>query len=490
MKIYSIRFRLTLLFVAIFGSTLIGLSIAGYQFYVRNQQDVFDASLLNHAIDVASAINVDAFGRLILFGLNSTDIAKIQPFSLERSYMQIRSTNGSIMTRSLNLEGQSLPLSNEEMARLPFELLLFKTIPSSRMPAVGAKRSPSYRHVSYYVTKPGIPPLILQIAVPMTYIESSRDSLRLFLLFAIPSVLLIATISGYDLSRRALSPVSGIIAKAERIGVGELSQRIPVPPIKDEIYQLATTFNKLLERIEASVRANERFVANASHQIKTPLAILKGELEVFLKGSRSEEEKEAFFNSASEEIEALSQLIEKLLVLANVDAGAQNLKLEVEPLDEIVFATVARLKPLAAAKNIVTKVDISSEVSEDAAPELEVKCDAGLVGTLFQSLIENALKFAPAHSTIEVRISDLDTRVAVDVVDHGPGIPQEALKHIFDRFYRAPTSEVKTQGFGLGLAIAKRIVEIHGGTIEVSSVPNKETKFRVELPKALTKTLT
>lgn len=481
-KVRSVRFRLTVLFVLIFGSTLIGLSIAGYQFFVRNQQFDFDTALFNRAVDVASAINLDMFGRVVAYDPRGADFQKIQPFPIERSFMQVRSANGIVIGRSSNLGTFTLPLSPVELQSLQTELVSFSTIPGNKMPSTADRRFSSYRHISYFVNKPGVPPLVLQIAAPMSYVERANRDLRYFLLFAIPSILIIATISGYDLSRRGLAPVLKMISKAEEIGVGQISSRIPVPSTRDEIHQLAVTFNKLLDRMESSVRSNERFVANASHQLKTPLAILRGELELIRKGTPSQEELDEFLTSADEEIQTLSSLIEKLLILASVDAGTQTLKYSLERIDEIAIEVFSSLESLAKDKNLHTRIDL--EPSEGGT--FEFQGDAGLIRTVLQAVFENAIKYSSDGGQIQIQIKDFTNKVTLAVSNTGPGIEEFEKKQVFDRFYRARKSEASgTQGFGLGLAIAKRIVDLHGGYIGVESVPGSLTVFTIVLQKKI-----
>lgn len=476
----SIRFRLTAIFLIIFGTTLIGLSIAGYQFFVGMQQKDFDSALYNHAVDISTTINLDFFGRLSVHFLTPEGLAKRQPFPIERSFMQVRSIQGNIIARSANLEEAEIPLPQPEYKTLLDDGVLYSKIEGKNLSTSHIRKQYTYRIVNYVISKPNVPPLILQLAAPMSYLESVNREIFSFLVIGIPLILAIATFLGFYTAQRALVPVANIIDKAEAIDLSRLNERVPVPETKDEIFQLALTVNRLLDRVQTSIEANDRFVANASHQIKTPLAILKGEIDLLLSRPRSGEETQKFLMSASDEIKTLTRLIENLLVLARIDAGHQSLEQTQFRFDEVALEVIQKLEPLAAQKSLRLKIKIAQS-SLESESFFETKGDSELLKNMFTNLIENAIKYSPENNMIEIELGGDNQYLAFRVSDNGPGISNLDLPHVFDRFYRSASS--KGEGFGLGLPIAQRICDLHSGLIKCESEIGKGTQFTTYIKK-------
>ena len=326
----SIRFRLTGLFVLLFGTTQIVLAVLIYELFVRSHQKQFDAALYNHALDIAQNVDMDAFGELSVKSDILSDGGKIFPFSTGRAFIQILKTDGRIVARSGGLGGSRLPLFLEDWQMINREGVAFRTLGKKDLPVEFVGKRSSYRLVSYLVTDRfvGSPKsYILQVAVPMNFLEETIDSLLKLLLIAVPLTLIAATLLGLWFARRALQPVADIIDSAKSLSPANLSARVPVPPVDDELKTLSLTLNELLARLQRAFESQERFVADASHELKTPLAILRGELDVLNLRARSPGEIQEFLASASKEIDSLSGIVENLLLLARVDAGAGSLKI-------------------------------------------------------------------------------------------------------------------------------------------------------------------
>ena len=472
----GIRLRLTALFVAIFGLTLIVFSLLIYRVFTQNLQSEFDADLFNHALDVAQGIEVDVFGNVAV----NTDVlssgGKIFPFSVGSAFLQLSTLDGRILARSRSLGKAELPRSAEDLRILQAQGAVFRTLNQKEFPDVGqgarkAQASTKYRLLTYLVTKGEGVTLLLQVAVPMTLVEQESRGLVTFFLVMIPLSLILAAFGGLYLSRRALAPVAAMIDKARSLSPSRLGERIPVPGPQDEIRQLALTLNGLLDRLQQAFDSQERFVADASHQLKTPLAILRGELDLLRKREPTREETEAFLSSSSQELEYLSRMVEDLLLLARVDAGEAAVEAGTVRLDEVALEAVSRLKLLATRRGVAIRFNLDSEHGE---PEFEVRGDSDLLRSLLQSLIENAIKYSP---TVQVTVSSEADWVWVRVKDEGPGIPAEDLPRIFERFYRAHSQPKDAGGTGLGLAIAKRISEVHHGLLLAESELGKGSVF-------------
>ncbi|HEX4925886.1 MAG TPA: ATP-binding protein [Bdellovibrionales bacterium] len=473
----SIRVRLTILFVGIFTVTLLIFSSLLYNAFSETQQREFDVALYNHAVDIANSLDFDLFGSLSIDARNIYDQQKLLPFSLGRSLLQIRRLDGTTILRAEELGGNDLPFQENDFSELQDRGHGYGNVRARELGLEG--ENVAYRLINYVVKRPGYPMLILQIAVPKTLLEAERRGIRAFFILAVPLIILISAAGGYWFSRRALKPVKDIIAKTESIHADRLSERLPVPEENDEIRHLSETVNGLLQRLEDAFKSQERFIADASHQLKTPLAVLRGELDVLLRGARDQKEVDAFLESASQEIVSLSKTIEDLLLLARVDAGKAAVFATEVRLDDLVLTELARLEKLAKGKGVKLHFDITG-FEGDETPN--VKADRDLLGHLIYNLIENAIKYSPSSQVVRVTVNN-GPRVELAVADRGPGIEAAEQERVFDRFYRV--AQTRTTGVGLGLAIAQKIAQLHGAKITVKSEPGEGSRFAVEFKKGL-----
>jgi signal transduction histidine kinase len=477
----SIRFRLTALYVTFFGATLIIFSSILYNALIRTHQRDFDIDLYNYTVDVASGINLDATGEISIVNDALTNEEKIIPFTLGSSFVQLLDSTGNAITRSRTLGSGKLPLYREDWSELLNRKVAIRTVerkeifknsrqklgknPTEAATSETPANIQTYRLISYPVTSSLGGNFILQIAAPTTLLDQAAQGLRNFLLFGIPITLFVSTFAGYYFASQALNPVKSIIAKAKQLTPGNLSERIPLPVVDDELKKLTLTLNDLLDRLQQAFDSQERFIADASHELKTPLAILRGELDLMQSRSRSQEEILEFVNSASQDLEHLSSVVEDLLLLARVDAGRALLTFSPVRLDEEALEAISRMEILARKKEIKLRFELQND---NASPsEFQIDGDADLLRIMMKNLIENAIKFSPAGSTVEIRLLDRKSELEFSVRDQGPGIPDHLKEKIFDRFFRIATKENISQGAGLGLAIVCRIVQAHHGKLNV-----------------------
>ncbi|MCM2278119.1 MAG: HAMP domain-containing histidine kinase [Oligoflexia bacterium] len=491
----SLRFRLTALYVSLLGATLVVFSSVLYNSMVRNQLASFDIDLYNHAVDIADNIRFDAFGDLHIGSDLASGTGKIVPFAVGSTFIQILSTEGEILIRSRTLGAKArLPVYRDDWRQLNHQRSAVRTIRYTEI-FPGAKKNPNYRLISYPVNQRLLGNYILQLAVPMTFLEESARGLRALLLIGIPLALLLAAAVGFHLAGRALRPVNAIIEKARQLGSANLSERLPVPAAEDELRRLSVTLNELLDRLQRAFESQERFVADASHELKTPLAILRGELDLMRSRERSPEETSQFLATASQELDHLSRLVADLLTLARMDAGAASLSLQPTRMDELVIETLSRLEPLARAKDVGFSFELVPQDSAEEPPAgenlFEISADDDLLRILAKNLVENAIKFSPPGSTVRARLEDEVSAVRFTVENRGPSIPPELQAKIFERFVRAPLpgrNANEVPGAGLGLPIAKRIAAAHQGSLEVRSPISPEIPegavFTVRLERA------
>ncbi len=316
---------------------------------------------------------------------------------------------------------------------------------------------------------------LIDAAVPTEPFDQALDGFRLIEKRFLPLLVVLASLLGYFLSGRALAPVNRIVESAERIGVQNLSRRLEVPRAKDELRRLTETLNAMLDRIESSVAHITQFTADASHDLRTPLALIRTNAELALRRPRRDEEYRATLGRILAAAEESTQLIEHLLTLARADAGASQLRFEIADLSQVLRKVSQEARILAQSKGL----NFSEEI--DAGP-LPVSMDASAMERLFLALLDNAVKYTPQGS-VSLSSYSCDGQAIVEVQDTGVGISETDLPHIFDRFYRADQVRSReVRGSGLGLAIARWIAEMHKGAIEVESQLSQGSVFRIYLP--------
>ncbi len=445
--------------MVIFGSTTILFS--GFLYYSLNDsllQD-FDNALYNYAVDVSRNIDIGPKNDL-LFPPLKVDEGKIFPFPSGTALIQVRHVSGEVLTQSGEFGGFKFPYKSDVEKIKKGEDSSYRTLNiTDDLPEAEAF---SYRLVTFPLDSVNAPSLFLQIAVPMSTFESQLDRLQIIISFGLPAVLLIAIISGLYFSSRALRPVQEIIEKANRIDATNLTERVPVPIANDQIRMLAETQNQMLDRIEKSFQSQERFVADASHQLLTPLTILRGEIEIQQKTTHKDPN---FLDSALQEVDNLSKIVKDMLLLARIDAGSDLPNFTQLEVDEVLLDVISRCQKIAIKKEIQIKFEI-----QEKAERPRVLGDADLLANLFFNIIENAIKYSPHQADVSVRLIWQTDITTVEISDHGPGIPQGQLETIFNRFSRVNPSG-KTQGFGLGLAIAKKIATLHNSQMEIIQSP-------------------
>jgi len=325
---------------------------------------------------------------------------------------------------------------------------------------------------------------IVTVAQGLNDRDAMLRAARAIYLVAIPALLTLALIGGYVLAGRALAPVGKMAAQAREIGAATLSQRLRVPNAYDELGQLANVFNGLLDRLDRAFAQQRQFVADASHELRTPVAIVRGEAEVALaKDVRPEEEYRETLEIIHDEGRRMSRLVEDLFLLARADSGQLAPESTELYLDEVVGDSVRSLRTLAAAR------DISIEYETDG--EMPLRGDEALLRRLVVNLVENAIKYGRAGRPVKVQAhrGSADEYV-VSVLNEGVPISPADQHRVFDRFFRTSDGapEVATTegdsggGAGLGLAIARWIAEAHGGKLELTRSDSEGTEFRAILP--------
>src|ERR1700693_1684531 len=318
----------------------------------------------------------------------------------------------------------------------------------------------------------------IEIAIYTEDFERATDRFQKVLYSIAPAFLLLAALGGYWISRRALAPVEKIIGDARRIGVTSFSERLTVSRTGDELESLAETLNEMLARLDASYQRVIQFTADASHELRTPISVMRTNAEITLRKPRTESEYREALSGILVEAETLSRLVEQLLDLARADSGAAALAAVRVNLSEALAKAYRQARVLAESKQLKITAKIPIE-------PMWVQGDAAALERLFLIFLENAVKYTPSGGTVDVRLSSLERTAIAEIRDTGIGIAAKDISHIFERFYQADPSRSRDNGGrGLGLAIGRWIAQSHGGDITVESELAKGSSFQIRLPLA------
>ncbi|HXT59688.1 MAG TPA: ATP-binding protein [Pirellulales bacterium] len=339
-----------------------------------------------------------------------------------------------------------------------------------------------HRLVLHEFHKPGLPVFTVCVGTTLAHVDEDVSRLTDLMTVAGAAILLLAPLGGFWLAGRATHPLARIIHTASRLRPSHMEERLPIRGVGDQLDQLSLTINSFLDQIGDYLARNREFVANAAHELRSPLAAIQSSVEVALNAKRSTEEYQELLGEIVDECSRLGVLVNQLLLLAENDSG--RLKTERDPvrLDQIVSTSLDMFRGAAEERGL--------ELSAGNLNPATVLGDAGRLRQVVNNLIDNSLKFTPAGGRIRVALlasADAE-RIVLRVSDTGEGIAAEDLPHVFDRFYRGDKSrrrDDRTCGNGLGLSICQSIVAAHEGEIRVESTVGEGSVFEVALPAAM-----
>jgi len=320
-------------------------------------------------------------------------------------------------------------------------------------------------------------PYTIQVAAPLREFNEALERFRLILLLVAPLLLIGAGLGGYLISRRALNPVDRITAAAEFISISNLSDRLGVPKTSDELQRLSETLNRMLSRLNSAVQRISQFTADASHELRAPISLIRATAELAVHHKRTNDEYHEDMVQILAESERTSRLIDSLLLLARADAGGAELQHELTDVSTSVREATDQARTLAANKRIEMVTELDGPIV--------VHGDGEALRRLSFILVDNAIKYSPEGGRVQVGLRAVDGKAVITVSDSGIGISESDLPHIFDRFWRADKVRSRaTGGAGLGLSIARWIVDEHHGTIEVESKSGQGSTFSARMPLA------
>ncbi|MEH6947480.1 ATP-binding protein [Bacillus sp. JJ634] len=379
----------------------------------------------------------------------------------EEIYWQVENEKGQIIAQSHNLHGKRIKRSN----------VLEKKDGNFSVWNTEFNHTP-IRAMSAPMNSEGIVNYQVTVATYSRILEVSILNLKHILLFLTFDFVGISIVMGWLISKKTLKPIHQIINTTNQITATNLHERLPIEGPKDELQSLCITLNRMIDRLEFSFTQIQQFTSDVSHELRTSLTIIRGELDVALNRSRSEEEYKRVLHSVLEEVIYLSDMVEKFLYLSRDNSN----QIKRKPVDGVCLLEYVRNHLLSMVSKKQIKLSIQT-------PEpFTLYGDEDLLRRLFINLMENAVKYTPAGGRVEIQACNKKDLIYIEVIDYGIGIPPEHVPFIFQRFYRVNDSRSRSQGgTGLGLSLCKWIVEAHQGTIEVRSKPQKGTRVIVKL---------
>ena len=476
----SVRVRLTLWYSALLAVFLVGLSLATYFIFWRSTRERTDVNLEQLAEGFLTTASAE------IHDIEGPDAAKYatQEAIVEHRFRDhifvVLDPRGEVLTSSEEAppkgRGEASPagvLSSPEFRELASDSerrdRFFRDLGGARGGYRAYVRKFPLKGETYTL-------VILQSLHPQ---KEMLEEVRATFAWIIPLALLLAGGGGYFLARKSLAPVVAMSSKAERIGAENLHERLPIQNARDELGHLAASFNALLERVDQSFERQRRFMSDASHELRTPAAILRGESEVALsKAERPADEYRESLSVLHAEAQRLTQIVEDLFTLTRADAGQYPISPKAFYLDELVGECVHATRSLALAKNIT----LTAETGE----ELPVRADEALLRRMILNLLDNAIKYTPKGGRVKVSCERAESEYALSVSDTGPGIPAELQGKVFERFFRADTARTRSEGdgvgAGLGLSIARWIAEAHQGRLILARSDANGSTFTAYVP--------
>jgi two-component system, OmpR family, sensor kinase len=461
----SIRTRLTLWYTGLLTLTLLLLGSVTYGLMVNSLSRDIDTALQN----IARVLSQQARREAAAFYPSAIDEIFRRFFGvspLDR-YVEMLDPRGQRDPRLQRPSTRSLPLSPAARANAGRGLPTWETIDGLGDYPVRLFTQP--------VMQSGRLINLIQVGFSLQSFHETRRHFLHIMALMFPIALLLAGGGGWLLAHRALAPVAQMAQAAQRIGAAHLNERLNESGTDDELDQLARTLNAMLSRLDDAFRQIRQFSADASHELQTPLTILKGELEVALRAPRSADAYQQTMRSALEEIDRMAVLVDGLMLLARADAGVLRMDQQPVELDQLVQEIYEQTQILAAHKHVHLQLGPMEPITIQGDPER--------LRRLLLNLTHNAIKYTPSSGRVTLALQRCHDRAALRVSDTGIGLTPQEQKRVFQRFYRSDSARLHdAEGAGLGLCIARSIADAHGGTMELDSTPGAGSTFTVLLP--------
>jgi two-component system, OmpR family, sensor kinase len=477
----SVRVRLTLWYTAVLTFVLIVLALITYSIFWRSTLQRTDVNLSELSEAFLTTLDAEAKDQIGSDSLKEAGQVAINEHRFRDHVFAIFDDAGNIVVTSEGAlpsapaNGSSVggPLSSPS-----FQRFLDASSRTDRLFGKVKGGKDGYRAFARRFSSSG-KTYTLVILQSLHAQQEMLEEVTATFAWVIPIAIVLASVGGYFLARKSLAPVVAMSSQAGRIGAANLHERLAVQNERDELGHLAQSFNSLLDRLSQSFERQQRFMADASHELRTPVAILRGETEVALsQEARSLKEYRESLEVLHQEATRLTHIVEDLFTLTRADAGQYPLQPRDFYLDELVGECVHSARTLALAKKISLNLEESSE-----SP---IPADESLLRRMILNLLDNAIKYTPEGGRVTVTCKRVADEYVVAITDTGGGIPVELQPRIFERFFRADKARSRTEndgsGAGLGLSISRWIAEAHHGRLELTRSDSTGSTFTAYLP--------
>ncbi|HEX2778021.1 MAG TPA: ATP-binding protein [Gemmatimonadaceae bacterium] len=467
--LHSIRARLTAWYASVLALTLVAFAAAAYVFLRHTTMERVDEYLVETARLVGDVVEVEETADSSVAPALDEVISEFHPRDV--TVLVLDRASGEILgaSRPASVLGIGAALRSDALAQA---VRRASDSTASRLTVEGREGPVRVVALPYVVRDR---PIIVAAARSLAAQQRTLGEAKVALASGIPLMILLAILGGSWLAGKALDPVVLMTTRAQRIGASSLDERLPVVNERDELGRMAAVFNDMLARLDDAFEQQRRFMADTSHELRTPVAIVHGEAQFALaRPDRSPEELRASLDTVRRESERLGHVVDDLFLLARADAGEPAAPAVELYLDELAADAVRTIRGVAASQGVSVR-------SENGDGDLPFRGDEALLRRLVNNLLDNAVKYTPRGGEVTVTTRRDNGRYLLDVADTGPGIAPEIQPHIFTRFFRAPDAREK-RGAGLGLPIARWIAERHGGRLELTRSGADGSTFTVVLP--------
>jgi len=459
-----IKWRLTVWYGGILALILIVFSSGVYIYFKNSLQKSIDTKIKSIGEVLSSSLTESH--NTSIFGNFERYLENVLGRKPKGKFIQIIDSSGKIGAKMSDIETETVPTSFSTLERALKGEVIYETIEGAR---------PRLRIITIPIVEENKKVTsIVQVGTSLEDFDETMKKLLIIMIISIPTSLSVTIVIGYFMAKKALKPVDQIRKTAIKISSSNLDERIDIGKRRDELSRLAETFNDMITRLKDAFQRINQFSIDVSHELKTPLTILKGETEVTLRKDRENEDYRKLLKSHLEEVDRMTRIIDDLLLLSKADSEEIRLNIEDIALRDLVVDICMDMKIFADNKGI--------ELIVSELEDVRLKGDELKLRRMLWNVVQNGIKYTQKGGKVEISSYVNNGYVWIDVKDNGVGISEKDMKYIFDRFYRGDKSRRRESGSGLGLSISKWIAEAHRGVIEVKSRPLEGSLFSIKLP--------
>jgi two-component system heavy metal sensor histidine kinase CusS len=459
-KSLDLRNRIALIYLVSTGLLVGAVFLIIYWIAAETMERHFNDELMTEFAEVGASMSIQD-ERVYVIGPHEWTEQEHGSLEMSPVFLQATDTLGAVLRKSDNLK-------NLVLVTAPVRRDTFFT---NTALAGGSIRQVQGPLCDYSGRLEGL----LLVAVDRSEADMLLRYLRVVMILSLPVIVGIIFLISRLFGSQIVAPIRTVISTAERITEENLQERIPLPERRDELYRLAATINQLLDRLQEAVIREQQFTADAAHELRTPLAALKGTMDVLTRHTREPLQYVEKLKYLISEVNRMTLLVDQLLTLSRYESGAVKPRPELVELPQAVQSVIDRLEPLLVERKMTSRID--------SADKAIVTSDALMLNTILENIISNAIKYSPEGRSIEIKISRVVEGVECLVIDHGVGMTDEQLQRVFQRFYRADESRASSvAGSGLGLSVVRRMADLLSLKLDVTSKKDKGTTFTILFP--------